>query len=93
MVLNSDYRKGHLNGETLAIVIRDRRPGIGYSGTVEPEFGLGNPDTLIYSFFKSQLIRDILRLTNFKTVRIDRCSSECYLENQIINSRGVQVEI
>jgi hypothetical protein len=93
LVINPDYKSGTIIGETLAVVIKDPRPLITYHGSVEEEFGLGNQDSLIFSFFQSQMIKDIRKQTNFKYVRFDKCSSACRYDNQIIKSRPALVEV
>jgi hypothetical protein len=74
------------------VIILTNKPMVDYDGNVEPEFGPGDPNTLITNFFKDQLVKDIRAQTSIKDILFDTCSSMGYFDhNEIsIGNSGTQ---
>ncbi len=74
VVINPYYKNPSYSEPSLVIILKDN-PIIDYEGNVEPEFGPGDPKTLISNFFKNQIIKDIRAQTSIKDIQFDTCSS------------------
>jgi hypothetical protein len=83
VVINQSYKIPSYSEPSLVIVFKND-PLIDYNGNVEPEFGPGDPKTLIMNFFKNQLIKDIRAQTSLKNILFDTCSSMGYYDHHEI---------
>jgi hypothetical protein len=92
IVLNSQYTAPRYDDSSLAVVI-DGEPAVHYEGNVEPEFGPGDPETLITEFFKKQLVADIQKSTTLKNVSIETCTGEGPLDRHILEKSGIEVSV
>lgn len=94
LILNENYFNSKLEPGKLVVAI-DGRHVIRYSGNVEPEFGPGDPDSLIWNYFQNSLIKDIKNYTKFKNVSIDTCIAKAYYDNKIVKTsqRAVTMKI
>jgi hypothetical protein len=84
VVINQEYKYPSYSEPSLVIILKDN-PIIDYEGNVEPEFGPGDPKTLITNFFKNQLIKDIRAQTSIQNIQFDTCSSMGYYDNHEIS--------
>ena len=81
VVLNKNYQNAPYDNATLVVVLKSE-PQVNYSGNVEPEFGPGDPNTLIRAFFKKQLAEDITSQTNIKNIVFEECTPKGYFNRQ-----------
>lgn len=70
VLLSTHYNGKRINRGDLVIQIIDKKPGIGYSGKLQPEFGEGTTEDLILKYFQKRLIHDIKNNTSFKNVKV-----------------------
>jgi hypothetical protein len=68
VLLQQNYAGKNIDEASLAIVIADKHPNIQYEGNPKPEFGEGDPEQLIMSFFKKQLPIDIKARTTLDSI-------------------------
>jgi hypothetical protein len=73
----------------LTIYLADSNAAINYNGNAEKEFGKGNRDTLIWQFFKSQLIKEIARKTVFKEAVYDRPDNQLPGSTEMLKVSGM----
>jgi len=64
MLVEESYRTASVENATMAVIVLNDDIRIDYSGDVEPEFGPGNQDSLIYAYFKRAVVKKIKRETN-----------------------------
>jgi len=83
LIVNKEYHMGNHSPGNLGITIKGDR-FIRYSGSVEPEFGPGDTNALIWAFFKKQLVDDIKRTTLLTEVNFDTCATDAYLKEIVI---------
>lgn len=92
VVINQEYKSPSHSEPSLVIILKGN-PMIDYDGNVEPEFGPGDPKTLITNFFKNQLIKDIRAQTSIKEILFDTCSSMGYFDQHevVIGNSGTHL--
>ncbi len=56
MLVEESYRTASFANATMAVIVPNEDIRIDYSGDVEPEFGPGNQDSLIYAYFKRAVV-------------------------------------
>ena len=67
MVVLPKYENLKVSQSSLAVVLHGRTI-VNYKGNVEPEFGPGNPDSLIMGYFKSAVVKGMGEKTEFSPV-------------------------
>lgn len=63
-------------------------PSINYSGDVEPEFGKGDANRLIYAFFTRQLAKEIASQTVLKNISYDTVANQAMLSQEALDIPG-----
>jgi hypothetical protein len=87
VVINQLYQNPSHSEPSLVIILKDY-PMINYDGDVKPEFGPGEPTTLITNYFKNQLIKDIRTQTSIKDIQFETCVTTGYYDHQEITIGG-----
>ena len=92
VILNKDYQFTSYDNPTLVVVLQ-REPSVNYSGNVEPEFGPGDPNTLIRAFFKKQLAEDISSQTGIRNVVFEQCIPKGYFNRHEVKPGDFSSEV
>jgi hypothetical protein len=71
VVVEKAYAGKTIKKASLAVIIRDNPPKIDYEGDVEPEFGPGDQNVLIFNYFKKALATTIRDATWLDPVRYE----------------------
>jgi hypothetical protein len=76
VVIEKGYEAIKIKDASIAVMVRNNPPDISYSGDVEPEFGPGDQNILIFDYFKTSVVEYIKNQTwlspvQFKDVPVD----------------------
>ncbi len=67
IIMAPNYQKHSIRDASLAFIILEDYPYIEYKGSIEGALGAGDPQRRILQFFKTQLMRDLMKQVNLKT--------------------------
>jgi hypothetical protein len=96
MVMEKGYEGRKIPKASLGVIVRNNPPAIDYSGNVEPEFGPGDQNALIFKYFKTGIVEDIKSQTSLAqaTFLDERVDPSLFSTDREVNlPNGTRVEV